>query len=140
MVNDIKKSIENNLDKNISQCILTDELGRGLLYGTKKDIGILNLLSNSCIDFFELKEIIRINKNNENIEKSKINIINDINLDKIKGKDIYLLDKGLVKNYEDNDIIKEEYKIKKKDGDESIITIITFKGSENNGQDQIVKM
>lgn len=140
MVNDIKKSIENNLDKNISQCILTDELGRGLLYGTKKDIGILNLLSNSCIDFFELKEIIRINKNNENIEKSKINIINDINLDKIKGKDIYLLDKGLVKNYEDNDIIKEEYKIKKKDGDESIITIITFKGSENNGQEEIVKM
>ena len=140
MVNDIKKSIENNLDKNISQCILTDELGRGLLYGTKKDIGILNLLSNSCIDFFELKEIVRINKNNENIEKSKINIINDINLDKIKGKDIYLLDKGLVKNYEDNDIIKEEYKIKKKDGDESIITIITFKGYENNGQEEIVKM
>ena len=30
----------------------------------------------------------------------------------------------MVKNYEDNDIIKEEYKIKKKDGDESIITII----------------
>ena len=140
MINDIKKSIENNLDKNISQCILTDELGRGLLYGTKKDIGILNLLSNSCIDFFELKEIIRINKNNENIEKSKINVISDINLDKIKGKDIYLLDKGLVKNYEDNDIIKEEYKIKKKDGDESIITIITFKGTENNGQEEIVKM
>ena len=46
----------------------------------------------------------------------------------------------MVKNYEDNDIIKEEYKIKKKDGDESIITIITFKGSENNGQEEIVKM
>mgnify|MGYP003335847729 CR=1 FL=1 len=140
IINDIRKSIETNINNNISQCILTDELGRGLLYGTKKDVGILNLLSNSCIEYFELKEIIKIDKNNVNIEKSEINIINDINLDRIKGKDIYLLDKSLVKNYEENDTIKEEYKIKKNDGEEYILTIITFKGNDNYRQEEIINM
>ena len=69
-----------------------------------------------------------------------LNLLYHLNLDRIKGKDIYLLDKSLVKNYEENDTIKEEYKIKKNDGEEYILTIITFKGNDNYRQEEIINM
>jgi hypothetical protein len=120
MRNDIKERIQMNIENKIDMIILIDKNTRSMIYGTKKERGILTEISN--IRKLELKDIRNINTNEK---------IMDIEIK--KKEDLYIVEKSILNNIIKEDIeIMEEYKI-----NEMEISIITCNNRKETQEEMI---